>query len=245
MNSLRKSVNSCKRSAIRQRGRGVLHLTQQLKISWRFRVKRTVRVVVLLSLACAALATFSNFAQAQKIDIAFGISTTEAPGASSADSNHNPISLTGGVYPGFSGDFLFYHNVGIGAEVFWRGGHVNCPDVVCGLDSGINFRPVFYDFNAVYSPKLASHVHAELVGGIGAMDTHYSACTLSGNSCGGTQLISSSNHFDVDLGGGLKFYLTKGFFVRPEARYYWINNNTDYSSNHATRFGASIGYTFR
>lgn len=208
-------------------------------------MKRTVRVVVLLSLACAALATFSNFAQAQKIDIAFGISTTEAPGASSADSNHNPISLTGGVYPGFSGDFLFYHNVGIGAEVFWRGGHVNCPDVVCGLDSGINFRPVFYDFNAVYSPKLASHVHAELVGGIGAMDTHYSACTLSGNSCGGTQLISSSNHFDVDLGGGLKFYLTKGFFVRPEARYYWINNNTDYSSNHATRFGASIGYTFR
>ena len=37
----------------------------------------------------------------------------------------------------------------------------------------------------------------------------------------------------------------RGFFVRPEARFYWINNNTDFSSNHAGRVGATIGYTFR
>ncbi len=208
-------------------------------------MKRTVQVVVLLSFACAALATFSKVVQAQKIDIAFGISTTEAPGVNSANSNHSPVSLTGGTYPGFSGDFLFYHNVGVGGEVFWRGSQTPCPDIICGIGSGIKFRPVFYDFNAVYAPKLASRVYAELVGGIGAMDTHYSACTLTGISCGGSQLISSSNHFDVDVGGGLKFYLTKGFFIRPEARYYWINNNLDFSANHATRFGASIGYTFK
>lgn len=209
-------------------------------------MKRTVRVVVLLSLACAALATFSNSAQGQKIDIAFGISATDAPGASSADSSHTPLSMTGGAYPGFSGDVLFWHNLGVGAEVFWRGSKADCPDTVCIPGSGISYRPVFYDFNAVYSPKLTSHVYAELVGGIGAMDTHVSQCVFStGTACGGSQLVLSNNHFDVDLGGGLKLYLTKGFFIRPEARYYWINNNAEFSSNHTTRYGVSIGYTFR
>lgn len=208
-------------------------------------MKQTLRIAILLTFACAALTAFSNFAQAQKIDIAFGVSTTLAPRASFVDGFESAPSLTGGAFPGFSGDFLFYHNLGFGAEVFWRAGSANCPDSICGFDSGISYRPVFYNFNAVYSPKLASHAYLELVGGIGALDTHYSACTLSGASCGGSQLLSSSNHFDVDLGGGIKLYLSRGFFVRPEARFYWINNNTDYSSNHGARVGASIGYTFR
>jgi hypothetical protein len=208
-------------------------------------LKQTLRIAVLLTFACAALTAFSNFAQAQKIDIAFGVSTTLAPGASFVDGIESAPSLSGGVFPGFSGDVLFWHNLGFGAEVFWRAGSASCPDSICGFASGISYRPVFYNFNAVYSPKLASHAYLELVGGLGALDTHYSACNLSGASCGGSQLLASSNHFDVDLGGGIKLYLSRGFFVRPEARFYWINNNTDYSANHGARVGASIGYTFR
>ena len=162
---------------------------------------------MLLTFVCAALAAFSNFAQAQKIDIAFGVSTTLAPGASFVDSAESAPSLTGGAFPGFSGDVLFCHNLGFGAEVFWRAGSSSCPESICGFESGINYRPVFYNFNAVYSPKLASHAYLELVGGIGALDTHYSACNLSGASCGGSQLLASSNHFDVDLGGGIKLYV--------------------------------------
>jgi len=205
-----------------------------------------LRTAILLSFACVTLAAFSNFAQAQKIDMAFGVSTTIAPSASFVDGAETAPSLSSGVFPGFSGDILFYHGLGFGAEVFWRAGQSSCPDSICGAGSGINYRPVFYNFNAVYSPKLASHVYLELVGGVGALDTHYSACTLSGASCGGSQLISSSNHFDVDFGGGIKLYpFHGGFFIRPEARFYWINNDTDYSSNHGARVGASIGYTFR
>ena len=209
-------------------------------------MKQTVRFAILFAFTCAAVTACSNFAQAQKIDIGFGVSTMIAPGASFVDGVENFPSLSGGAYPGVSGDVLFYHNLGVGAEVFWRAGNTACADSICGTGSGITYRPVLYNFNAVYSPKLASHVYLELVGGVGALDTHYSACTLSGVSCGGSQLISSSNHFDVDLGGGIKLYLTRGFFVRPEARFYWVNNGTDdYSSNHSARVGASIGYTFR
>jgi len=208
-------------------------------------LKHIVRIAILVTFTCAALAAFSNSAQAQRIDIAFGVSTTIAPSASFVDGAEAFPSLSGGAYPGVSGDVLFWHNLGVGGEVFWRGSSANCSVSICGFDSGITYRPVLYNFNAVYSPKIAPHAYLELVGGLGALDTHYSACTLSGASCGGSQLISSSDHFDVDLGGGIKLYVHGGFFVRPEARFYWINNNTDFSSNHAGRVGASIGYTFR
>jgi len=207
-------------------------------------LRRTLRCALLLSAVCLVLAAFSSSAEAQKIDIAFGVSTTDSPGASQASGNHNPASLTGGAYPGFSGDFLFWHNLGFGGEVFWKGSQGPYPQAIYG--SGVNYRPVFYNFNAVYAPKLASHVYAEIVGGIGAQDTHYYQCTFgTATSCGGTQQVSSSNHFDADFGGGIKFYPKGGFFIRPEARIYFVNNNTDYSSYHTTRYGVSIGYTFR
>ena len=206
-------------------------------------MKRTVRVVVFLSFACAALATFSNSAQAQKVDLAFGVSTMVAPSATSCgscDGNpYVPQSLTGGAYPGFSGDFLFWHNLGFGAEVFWRA--ASSQNYLDGAFGPVNFRPVFYNFNAVYAAKVAPHIAVELVGGVGGSDTHFSQSSVFGNS----GVISTSNHFDGDFGGGVKLYAHGGFFIRPEARFYIIHNETNYSANHATRVGASIGYTFK
>ena len=203
-------------------------------------MKRTLHLVIVLSAVCVALAVISGSAQAQKIDLAFGVSTPLAPSA-----NQNGPSLSGGAYPGFSGDVLFWHNVGFGAEVFWRASQAQNYG-----GSGYNIRPVFYNFNGVYSAKVAPHVAVELVGGLGALDNHVFACNGGVGACGGTFIVQSSNRFDVDFGGGIKLYAHGGFFVRPEARFYWINNNTGnsdvtYSSNHATRVGASIGYTFK
>ena len=201
-------------------------------------MKRISRLALLLSFACLAVAGVSNFAQAQKVDLAFGVSTVEAPSASSADSNHAPVSLTGGTYPGFSGDVLFYHNFGIGGEIFWKSNQGNY-----GGDTTLPFRPIFFDFNGVYAPKLFSHAYLELSGGVGAIDTRI-YCQGCGN--GYNTNYSSDKHFMGDFGAGVKLYPTKGgFFVRPEARLYLINNNLNFSSARVTRFGLSIGYTFR
>lgn len=177
-----------------------------------------------MSLACSAIAAISNPAQAQKIDLAFGVSTTLAPAPLFTHGAWAVPPLSGGAYPGLSGDVLFWHNVGFGAEMFWRAsqGENYLQDV---YGPGLNYRPTFYNFDAVYSPKLASHTYLELVAGMGALDTHFYSC----NSCsqlGGSSLISSSNHFDGDFGAGIKFYLKGGLFIRPEARVYVINNNT-------------------
>jgi hypothetical protein len=195
-------------------------------------LKRKLGTAIVLFFACAALAAFSNVAQAQKVDLGFGVSTVTAPGPSS---NGNP-SLTGGTYPGISGDVLFWHNVGVGGEIYWKANQGNY-----GGDPTLPFRPLLLDFNAVYSPKLARHTYLELVGGIGALDTRI-YCQGCGN--GYNTNYSSDKHFMGDFGAGIKFYPKGGFFVRPEAKLYLVNNNLNFSSARITRFGLSIGYTF-
>jgi hypothetical protein len=200
-------------------------------------LKQTLRIAIALSFACVVLVASSNFAQAQKVDLAFGVSTVSAPSGSDADLvNHAPVSLTGGTYPGFSGDVLFWHNLGVGAEIYWKANQGNY-----GGDPTLPFRPLFLDVDAVYSPKLASHTYLELVGGIGALDTRI-YCQGCGN--GYNTNYSSDKHFMGDFGAGLKLYPTRNFFVRPEARLYLVNNNLNFSSPRVVRYGLSIGYTF-
>jgi len=47
-----------------------------------------------------------------------------------------------------------------------------------------------------------------------------------------------------DFGGGIRAYFWHGAFIRPEVRVYLINNNAEFSSNYAVRYGASLGYSF-
>jgi hypothetical protein len=202
------------------------------------RLKLTLRVAFLLTFACAAVIAFSTGAQAQKVDLAFGVSTIVAPGASNANGvDHQPVSMSGGAYPGISGDVQVFHHIGLGGEIFWRGSQAQNYN-----GQGFNYRPVFWNIDAVYSPKIATHTYLDLVGGIGGLNNRYYTGTYCGiYTCSNYQSI---NHFDGVFGAGIKFYPHGGWFIRPEARVYLIHNNYDFSANYATRIGASIGYTF-
>jgi hypothetical protein len=202
-------------------------------------LKQTLRTALLLAFAIPAVAAFSGVAQAQKLDIALGVSTVDAPGASSANGvDHQPVSLTGGAYPGFSADVLFFHNLGFGGEFYWKASKRNYDG-----DPTLPIRPTFFAFNAVYSPKLASHAYLELVAGIGALDTRI-YCSSCVNPFTGTNYVTDK-HFLGDFGGGIKLYAAHNFFVRPEARFYLVNNNLNFSSARFARYGVSIGYTLR
>jgi hypothetical protein len=182
---------------------------------------------------------FSTLAHAQQVDFAFGMSTTNAPGASQADSNHSPVSLTGGAYPSFSGDVLLHKRIGFEGELAWRASRTNYP----GVD--VPYRPLFWDFNAIYAPKLASHAELDLLGGIGAESIRFYVGTICGAfSCSNFQ---SSNHFLGHFGAGLKLYPARAhnFFIRPEAHLYLVHNNQEFSSARVARYGISIGYTLR
>jgi hypothetical protein len=178
----------------------------------------------------------SSSAYSQQLDAAFGLSAVKAPSAFDASGNFFPQSVGGGVFPTFSGDVLLFHHFGVGGEVFWR--------ATRNLSQGfLPFRPIFYDFNAVFAPPLGKNAAADLEAGFGGESVRFYQPFFTCNffSC---QNFVSSNHLLGHVGGGIKLYTVHHIFIRPEAHFYFIRHNFDFSGDHATRLGASIGYTF-
>ncbi len=173
---------------------------------------------------------------AQQVDLAFAGGSLFSPGNSFSGGNFLP-GEGGGAFLGFNGDVLFKGNLGVQAEVNWKASQ--------GLYAGqLPYRPLFYDFNAIYSRRFSKYIGAEALGGIGAESVRFYQGNYNCDIYGNCSDYVSSTHFMVDVGGGIRFYPYGNFFVRPEARLYLINNNVEFSSGHLVRYGVSIGYTF-
>lgn len=194
--------------------------------------------------ALSACFLFTGAAFAQQGDAMFNFSTLMTP-----NNNGCTFSFTsqfgascpesGGLYTGVGADVIFHRRVGIGFDVNWRasqGGY--------GGAGGEPYRPILWDFNGIYQPRLGKKLGADLFAGAGWQSTRF---YTSGYTCGyfsGCINYNTSNHFLIDAGVGIRYYVWGHFFVRPEARYYYVNNNTnDFTSNNLFKVGASIGYT--
>ena len=199
-----------------------------------------MKKLFLMSAAFCLILLSGSTAFAQQFDLAFGVGTTTGQSATDAltSADHTPQSIGGGAYPTFSGDFLFIKKYfGVGAEVAWRA-HQN-------VDIFFNpYRPILYDFNAVYGPPLGKKVQAELQGGIGLESLRFYQPFFTCSFTGCTN-FQSSNHFLVHVGGGLRFYVTNSIFIRPEAHFYFVHNNFEFSGPRVNRYGVSIGYSLK
>jgi hypothetical protein len=199
------------------------------------------KIAAVLFVSACLMAGSSAFGQG--IDFAFGITTTTSAKATATEISNcftgftcNAQSLSGGAYPVISGDFLLHKNFGVQGEVAWRGSQGNY------LGSGLGYRPVLWDFNAIYAPRV-SRVGGELMAGIGALSARF----YTGTNCSFTSCTNytSSNHFALHIGGGVRLYILKSVFLRPEAHYYFVRNaDTEFTSNNVFRVGASIGLSF-
>ena len=171
-------------------------------------------------------------AHAQQFDMSFGVSGLTGP-----SSTATLQTIGGGAYPSIGLDFLFFHNVGIGFNAAFRAKQ--------NLYQGqLPFRPFFYDVDAVYAPPLGKRAQAELSAGLGVESLRFYTPTFSCSFTGCTNFVSS-NHFLVQLGAGLRLYVTPRIFIRPDAHVYLVHNNVEFPGARATRFGVSIGYSFK
>ena len=202
-----------------------------------------MRKLVAVSLfALFTLVTTSAFGQG--IDFAFGLSTLKSASATTSEINScfnggpcNAQQIGGGAFPGFSGDFLVHKNLGVQGEVFWRASRNN-------YLGSLPFRPIMYDFNAIYAPRFG-RVGPELMAGIGALSSRFYQNQIVSCSFSGCTNYTSSNHFALHVGGGLKLYFMKSVFLRPEVHYYYVRNaDVEFTSNNVLRIGASIGVSF-
>jgi hypothetical protein len=201
-------------------------------LAWEIHVKK----LILIGNFCLFFLLVAS-SWGQQIDAAFGASGMTAPSAASASGNYAPQTLGSGTFLGFSGDFLLKHRIGISGEVSWRASQ----NVYFGFDP---YRPIFYNFNGIWVPRLNRKIEGELVAGIGAESIRIYQPFVNCSFTGCTNYVSNS-HFMGAFGGGVRFYVTDTIFVRPEARLYLIHNNFDFSSGRATRFGLSIGFSLR
>jgi hypothetical protein len=189
----------------------------------------------------AALSLFPNLSSAQQGDAMLGFGTLVSPGAASCG---DPSFVNfvcpekGGLYTNISADVIFHKRIGVGFDASWRSGQGDFGG------QGQAYRPILYDFNGVYQPRLSKKIGADLMGGIGWQSTRFYGYQPTYSCYALGACYSSSNHFLVDIGAGVRYYVWGHVFVRPEAHYYHVFNNDDvFTSGNVVRIGASIGYT--
>ncbi len=192
-----------------------------------------------LSLSACSVLLFAAFARAQQIDLALGASTVYSSGKASAAQGFVPPAEKSGMYPTFSADVLFkkQQRLGFNFEIAVRAKQ--------GLYNGYqDFRPIFTDANAVYVLRTSKRTRAEVMGGIGVETllfyNSYGACNRAYTACI-THL--NSDHFMAHVGGGVRYYFWRRFFVRPEIHLYVIPNNYQFNSDYVGRAAVTLGYS--
>ena len=182
------------------------------------------------------LAALVSFAPAQQIDFAVGGSTLWSAKPLTASQAFLPPAEKGGFYAGASLQYLTEKRLGINIEGAFRAKE--------GLYNGYQYyRPFLYDVNAVYARRMAPKIRGDFMAGVGAQTVLFYKQT-SCNYGGGCSTNFNNTHFLVHAGVGVRYYVWKTFFIRPEAHYYYIHNNFEFHSDHVLRVGASIGHTF-
>ena len=197
-----------------------------------------------------ALLVLCDFATAQQGDAYIGGGTLLSSSASSStlipgtncgtNSQGGAICPEkGGTYLNLGADVIFKRRLGAAFDINWK-----ASQAAFGGPGGQPYRPLLFTFNGVYQPRLSKKAGLDLFGGIGWQSTRFYGYQPTSNCVYFGACYTSSNHFLVDIGGGIRYYVWGHMFLRPEVRVFHILNNTDnFTSGNVFRVGASIGYT--
>ena len=157
-----------------------------------------------------------------------------------------PGPTIGGTFGLFGFDYMIKPHFGVNGEYAFR--FAQAPYLP---DAGLNMRPGFYDFNAVYEPNGGSNSRIVPVveGGVGgariALYVNQTSCVTSICSTTSYPAGFNANHFQVHGAVGVKLYFSGNFFVKPQFDFHYVHNLTDqFGSNWVPQATVSIGYTF-
>ena len=199
-------------------------------------------------LTICMLALFgAGFAHAQSsLDVHLGVSgmTDKSTGQAVdtfGDGNLYNTSSLNGVFMDFGAGVMATKRFGFGGEFSFKPGKTDY--------AGLQYRPFFYDFNAIVHPLTSTkRVVPEIQGGIGGVNTkfYYSqqSCTIVGCQSS-SSYVQSANHFQVHTGFGVAFFVTSNVYVRPQFDLRYVHNfNQLFNSNWVPQYGVAVGYRF-
>jgi len=149
-----------------------------------------------------------------------------------------------GTFGVFGADFMINPHIGVNGEYAFRFAQASYLPT-----GGLNARPAFYDFNAIYEPLPFKRVVPVLMGGIGGAKVslyfNQQFCATTNICANQSGFFASANHFQVHGGFGVKLYVTPNIFIKPQFDAHWVHNFTqDYGRDFVPRYTISIGYSF-
>lgn len=216
--------------------------------------KLTIRTVPLLALLLLAGV---KQASAQGVSAYFGVgSATDTAGTSPGCASGQLFDdfngaceagpTIGGAFGVFGADFMIKPSLGVNAEYSFRFAQANYLPL-----AGLNMRPGFYDFNAVYEPLngVERRFVPEFEGGIGGarVALYFTQnCSITGINCTSSYPAGfNANHFQVHAAAGLKIYLKGNLYIKPQFDFHYVTNLTDqFGRNWVPQYTMAVGYTF-
>ncbi|MBV9765749.1 MAG: outer membrane beta-barrel protein [Acidobacteriaceae bacterium] len=196
----------------------------------------------------SALCLCAPFANAQSVDAYFGVGTmTDSSSKTSIDTfgTGNPFTSPrlGGTFGKAGADVMLTPHFGVNGDVDFR--------FAQGAYSGLTYRPMFYDFNAIWAPtgRSLKRVVPEIQAGLGAVNLKFfspsaSFCDAFAGCSSSNSYLESSNHFQVHLAAGLRLYATQHLFFQPQVDAHYVNNLFQFGSNWVPEYSASVGWSF-
>lgn len=216
--------------------------------------KLTLQIILLLS---TLLLGSVNFVRAQNVSPYFGLgSARDGVGTTNNSTAVCPAGLLfdgvicepgptmGGLFGVVGADFMFRPHLGVNAEYSFR--FAQSPFLPL---AGLNFRPSFYDLNAVYQPFSGKRrIVPILEGGIGiakvSLYFNQQACVAT-NCTNSSSIFGSSNHFQLHGAAGVKIYVKGRLFIKPQFDLHWARQlNQEFARNTVPEYTVAVGYTF-
>ena len=151
----------------------------------------------------------------------------------------------GGAFGVIGADVMIWPHLGFNFEDAFRFAQASYLP-----NAGLNARPSFYDFNAVYQPLASdSRIVPVIEGGVGGakVSIYYNqqACAIPSICLNQSSFLASANHFQVHGGLGVKLYVRGSMFIKPQVDFHYAPNlNQQYGSNFVPQYTVSVGYTF-
>jgi hypothetical protein len=184
-------------------------------------------------------------AQGGPVSLYYGVGTaTDSSSNQQIDTFGTGIPFTspklGGLTSDIGGLFMFSKHIGVSADLDWR-------DTRAAY-AGLNYRPFFYNFDAVYEPVKTKRVVPEIRVGLGGVNLGYSysstACDQFAGCATSNQSVESSHHFQVDMQAAARIYLTNHLFLRPAVEAHFVNNFFQFGSDWVPSASMGIGWSF-
>jgi hypothetical protein len=184
-----------------------------------------------------------KFANAQSGDVYFGMGTATDPSTAQTFNTFGTSSVFStpkmtGLFGMFGAGYMLRPTFGVGGEYSFR--------FAQGSYAGLNYRPKFYDFNAIWMPLSNSKpVVPEFQAGIGGASlSFYLPQQCDQFACSSSTFLESSHHFQTHLSAGIRIYVKGGMFIRPQVDVHYVNNFFQFRSNWVPEYTVSFGYTF-